>query len=610
MRIDQVTPGVGVAGRSRHDLVPNEIITLTATSPAPGPGVSFAWEIIDKRGSAGVLSAGTGTTVSIGINTTIVRPCAFLIELVANDNGVITRTRRIASVRTAVAGLRVPVFPETAPDANKFSLNDPDLSTDNALYADRSGLGSQQNWSGWAEWAWELTMAVEAASGSGPPSGPASGDLGATYPSPQVVGIRGRAVHTTSPANGNVYYWDNGNSRWDAANALGDVTGGWRALVVGKLQGRAVSASAPSDGDVLTWNNGGSTWEPAAPAGGGGAFIFRPGGVAAGNVYTTWATLHAAVDAFDGEKLVLLDDSAGVPSVSAGTWDISGWTFRGFDPTTTPVLNWPDGTAITSVAGFRLVLDNVQFLGVHSSGYIVTFTSFATVILREGADVAAGSNPFFRVQGFGNPLLTFRLEKEGTLGIGGGNVCETAQQGVARVDFLDGSGDVSVTSFSQSGAGQGSLRYYFYGNGLANYAVQSNYTDSPELNRISSLKWVDVIVWPMIIDAQQAGTTELHVGSVYLKAGTVVQGGSAAMLGGAAGGQTASLRMRRFTGGTVTGGDYTTVGTLAEANPLGGEFTITDSDWYEFYIFAGNVAHTAIIKGLRLLIQPSVENGL
>lgn len=164
-RIDQATPGAGTAGRSRHDLVPGEVITLTATSPAPGAGVTFSWEILDKRGSVATLSASSGTSVTVGLADAIASPCSFLIEMTANDNGVITRTRRIASVRTTNTGLRVPVFPETAPDGNKLALNDPNLSTDNANYSNRSGLGSSQNWAGWAEWAWELVNAVESLGG-------------------------------------------------------------------------------------------------------------------------------------------------------------------------------------------------------------------------------------------------------------------------------------------------------------------------------------------------------------------------------------------------------------------------------------------------------------
>lgn len=170
-RIDQATPGLGTPGESRHDLVPGEVLTLVATSPT-GAGVTYTWELLDRVGSTAVLSATTGSSVLVGPAGQINQPCAFLIRLVTNSSGTITESIRIASVRTASLGLRTPLFPETAPAANRLSLNNPDLSTDNAFYPDRSGTGvGEKNWRGWAEWAWEITQAVESLSGAAPSNG-------------------------------------------------------------------------------------------------------------------------------------------------------------------------------------------------------------------------------------------------------------------------------------------------------------------------------------------------------------------------------------------------------------------------------------------------------
>lgn len=166
-RIDQATPGLGTEDQSRHDLVAGEVIVLTATSPVD-PGTTFSWELLDKRGCAAVLSGATGTSVTIGPSGFITAPCAFLIEMTANvgGSGQLIKTRRIASVRTAVANLRVPVFPESAPETQTLALNDPNRSTDNAVYADRSGLGvTEQNPFGWSEWAWEIVNAIESGGG-------------------------------------------------------------------------------------------------------------------------------------------------------------------------------------------------------------------------------------------------------------------------------------------------------------------------------------------------------------------------------------------------------------------------------------------------------------
>ena len=216
-RFDQVTPGGGTPDQSRHDLVPGEVITCVVTDPLPGAGISYTWEIIDAVGSTATLDSTTASTVNIGPFGDINEPCAFRVRLTVNDNGTITVVDRICSVRTSVTGLRVPIFGETAPRDATLSLNDPDDSIDNAIYADRAGRGvSEQNWRGWAEWAWELVTTVESTSGGGPPSGAASGDLGGTYPSPTVTGLQGNTLNAASPSDNDVLTWDNGAGEWVA----------------------------------------------------------------------------------------------------------------------------------------------------------------------------------------------------------------------------------------------------------------------------------------------------------------------------------------------------------------------------------------------------------
>ena len=114
-----------------------------------------------------MLSAITGSTVTIGPALDIVEFCAFRIRLTATDNGVITFTERLASVPHIGSGLRPPLFGEGAPASQTLSVNDPDESLDNAVYADLAGRGSAgQNWRGWGQWAYDLAVAVNSGGGA------------------------------------------------------------------------------------------------------------------------------------------------------------------------------------------------------------------------------------------------------------------------------------------------------------------------------------------------------------------------------------------------------------------------------------------------------------
>lgn len=128
----------------------------------------------------------------------------------------------------------------------------------------------------------------------------AGGDLGGTYPNPDVIGIQGRPVSVNAPTAGQVLKWNgsnwapgndnSGGGSYNAGTGI-DITGNtisaennqaiWNA---NELQGRSVSNAAPGSGQVLKWN--GSAWAPAADAtGGGGTSVWSTSGSNA--FYTT-----------------------------------------------------------------------------------------------------------------------------------------------------------------------------------------------------------------------------------------------------------------------------------------------------------------------------------
>ena len=113
--------------------------------------------------------------------------------------------------------------------------------------------------------------------GGGAPTGPATGDLGGTYPGPQVVGLQTVPVSAVAPTAGQFLGY-NGVS-WigttvvipttlpPSGPASGDLSGSYPAPLVDGLQGRPVAATAPASGEVLAWD--GAQWEPTAFTAGG-----------------------------------------------------------------------------------------------------------------------------------------------------------------------------------------------------------------------------------------------------------------------------------------------------------------------------------------------------
>ena len=554
-RIDQATPGLGTADQSRHDLIAGEVITLTATLPLD-PGTTFAWEILDKRGSTATLSAGTGASVTIGNAGTITAPCAFLIELTANVGGTgqLVKSRRIASVRSPVAQLRVPVFPESAPDAQTLALNSPELSTDNAVYANRSGLGvTEQNPFGWAEWAWEVVGAIEAGGGGGAPSGPAGGDLGGSYPNPDVVA----------------------------------------------LQGLAVLAAAPSDGDVLTWDNGASNWAPAAPAVSSDPafFIFNPGGTAAGNVYTTWATLETAVNAHTGPKVVYLDDSGGGSMTIPGpTFDVEGWELRSFPGKRLTLAIGTDAQQVftpLAITPFNLTLVSVD-LGMDGYSTYSAFVLNTGTALQLRMDNAAidGVSVLAAMFNFvsGAFCSAFNADLRGFSYLN--SYTATMDGATPAALYLRDSAEVAPFALSDGGVipSLGGVSVY-HGGANAKYYPQTFLT--------AGIVYFGARAEKLPLNESQTGTTELHIGSIFIDSYAVILAGSVAMLGGSVVGGV--LTIRRYTGGTLMGSFNSTNVPIGSVG-LSTDILVSTADWYEFYLAGATLADTAICKGVTLNI--------
>lgn len=483
-RIDQATQPAGIAGRARHDLVVSHVVTLTATDPVTD-GTTYAWEILDKVNSAtlfpGALLTATGisTTLSLGAEA----PCAFFIQLTATEpNGTVTTTERVLSVVTPATRLRVPLFREKSVAANKLGAHVDDSSTDNALYTDLAGLGTpEQNWRGWAEWAYEIVQAIEAA----------------------------------------------------------------------------------GDGSAA------------------GTFVYRPGGVRLGNVYTTWADLYAAASVAEGSVTVQIDDSLAVVTIPAGTYNFQDWILIGHNP----------GGVVATVTVMNLVTINGSFqaskLSIHpdvgstAPAFMAGGNTFDfTDVTLSGSSLATG---LFYENG-GDFPATFNMRGSSSASLGALNTT------AIMLNLYD----LSIISADAIASGHGTYNSYIvrilsraarwaYPTGWAAYLVV---VETPD------------VLFHGPLDATQVGVTGLHLGSIYVEGMQRILALSAAMLGGGIATDTAILTLKKFTGG-ATVATWTRTALLGEA-VLPADVVVV-GDWYDLYLSASGAGETAIVKGLRLL---------
>lgn len=632
-RIDQATPGAGTPGLSRHDLVPGEVITIEVTDPLPGAGISYTWEIVDAVGSTATLDSTTAQTVNIGAAGLINEPCAFRIRLTVDDNGDVTVVDRIASVRTPVTGLRVPVFGETAPRGATLSVNDPDDSVDNAVYVDRSGRGTtEQNWRGWAEWAWELVTIIESLSGGSAPIGPAGGDLAGTYPNPTVAQLRGSALSDPlSPSNGQALVYVDPPGEWQAAAvapggaAGGDLAGTYPNPTVDGLQGRSVAATAPADGEALVWNNGAAQWEPGAVTGAIQYHSFRINGpllslgalptdfidglVRVGLGTVSAVVLSQEIDGTGGSTIVELykvspggvetqitqtnslslasgggDKAQAISTLFIGTNNeiasddrlgikLTARQTGGEEVTVTVVMT---GSPLDVPPGLPEDDEVVQALLATQVG--TTFKNVGAVYLQAGTILAANSRVFLGCDDLAEDgILEIRDAVSSALidTISNTGVPADTQPGADIVIPSDGWYELRLAA-SLAGVTATLFGYRFVYN-LGNGVRVRN-----------------------IFDAEVMGTTFENVGSVYLPAGSLLA--PARIFAGvdtaAPDGYTLELR-RESDSSLIT--TWTGTGPLAES-VLGASVAIPADDWYYIRLAASGGGITARLKGVDWVV--------
>jgi len=175
-------------------------------------------------------------------------------------------------------------------------------------------------------------------------------------------------------------------------------------------------------------------------------FVFRPGGAAFKNVYTSWAALVAAAAAVQGPRIVEFDDTFMACVIPAGVWNfgpIEDVTFFGVNAGTVATI--ADGATLI---GFWRGLDlQIVYLGTATACIAAKPLSLYTF---ETCNVATfGGQPFIRnSSGFFIGIVMFELAQAG--GFGSGVVFDNALgfiQLLAYGDSFIGAGALSGVTF-------------------------------------------------------------------------------------------------------------------------------------------------------------------
>lgn len=163
--------------------------------------------------------------------------------------------------------------------------------------------------------------------------------------------------------------------------------------------------------------------------GGGGdsefaTFVYRPGGVPGGNVFTSWPALVAEVGLVAGPKIVEIDDSIIAPApaiIPAGTYNMNGSILRGRPGSQQTVLRGGDGTAGSAVRLTQLfrIEQNLQLQNHHPTQALVALNDSQYFDVADGASLASlDAAPVVQFTGPGAAVVRLQEAMVQNLGLG------------------------------------------------------------------------------------------------------------------------------------------------------------------------------------------------
>lgn len=162
-------------------------------------------------------------------------------------------------------------------------------------------------------------------------------------------------------------------------------------MTIASLRGNSVSSALPLTGQGLIWD--GSQW-----AGGSlpnqSVLVFRPGGVASANVFTSWASLVTAFSLTQGPVTIAVDNSISGASADVGVTDFEGRAHIAQSGNAYVTLTLPDNAVVHNLGSIQsyvildcqgtsqpnLTFSNARVFAVLNGGIISNYSATQPVI--------------------------------------------------------------------------------------------------------------------------------------------------------------------------------------------------------------------------------------
>jgi hypothetical protein len=138
-----------------------------------------------------------------------------------------------------------------------------------------------------------------------------------------------------------------------------------------------------------------------------GAFIYKPSGVAAGNLYTDWALLWAAIIVTKGVQLIWIDEDAPINSLAPVNYDFENRiTLSAKLGVTATNLLFGDNVTIVNLA---LVKGSLTLVSGSTTGAVYNALAGTSLTFEDGGAIGVqdGMQPFYKADGAGTRNVYF-----------------------------------------------------------------------------------------------------------------------------------------------------------------------------------------------------------